>query len=60
MIVGDPLERESFGKWKKTTTKNIAASSDNQGSIILRPKGGMLLGSRPNAGCIRETHRNGQ
>ncbi len=34
VIVGDPLERESFGKWKKTTTTKIAASSDNQGSRI--------------------------
>jgi len=40
VIVGDPLERESFGKWKKNynNNKNIAASSDNQGSRILRPK----------------------
>ncbi len=38
VIVGDPLERESFGKWKKNNNnKNIAASSDNQGSRILRP-----------------------
>ncbi len=38
VIVGDPLERESFGKWKKNNNKNITASSDNQGSRILRPK----------------------
>ncbi len=38
VIVGDPLEREKASEMEKTNKNNIAASSDNQGSRILRPK----------------------